>query len=61
MKKVDIVIVGGSAAGLTAAITVRRHYPDKSVLVRRLLSVARTQIFRLSVVQPCPVETILEF
>jgi NADPH-dependent 2,4-dienoyl-CoA reductase/sulfur reductase-like enzyme len=27
--------VGGSAAGLTAAITARRHYPDKSVLLVR--------------------------
>ena len=35
MKHADIVVVGGSAAGLTAAITARRHYPDKSVLVLR--------------------------
>ena len=35
MKQADIVVVGGSAAGLTAAITARRHYPDKSVLVIR--------------------------
>jgi len=35
MKRADIVVVGGSAAGLTAAITARRHYPDKSVLVIR--------------------------
>ncbi|MBN1440258.1 MAG: FAD-dependent oxidoreductase [Anaerolineales bacterium] len=33
--KWDVVVVGGSAAGLTAAITVRRHYPDKKVLILR--------------------------
>lgn len=35
MKSADVVIIGGSAAGLTAAITSRRHYPDKNVLVIR--------------------------
>jgi NADH oxidase (H2O2-forming) len=35
VNKADIVVVGGSAAGLTAAITARRHYPDKSILVVR--------------------------
>lgn len=36
MKKVDVLIVGGSAAGLVAGITARRHYPDASItLVRR--------------------------
>jgi len=35
MEQADIVVVGGSAAGLTAAITARRHYPDKKVLVVR--------------------------
>ena len=35
MSKTDVVIIGGSAAGLTAGITSRRHYPDKSVLVIR--------------------------
>lgn len=35
MKQADIVIVGGSAAGLTAAITARRHYPERSVLMVR--------------------------
>lgn len=34
-SKADVVIVGGSAAGVTAAITSRRHYPDKSVLLVR--------------------------
>ena len=35
MKKYDVVVVGGSAAGITAAITSRRHYPDKNVLLVR--------------------------
>ena len=35
MRKTDIVVVGGSAAGATAAITARRHYPDKEVCVIR--------------------------
>ena len=35
MKAYDVVVIGGSAAGITAAITSRRHYPDKSVLVIR--------------------------
>ena len=35
MKRMDVVIVGGSAAGLTAAITVRRRYPDKTILLIR--------------------------
>ena len=35
MKRFDVVVVGGSAAGITAAITCHRHYPDKSVLLIR--------------------------
>ena len=35
MKTADVIVIGGSAAGLTAAITSRRHYPEKSVLVIR--------------------------
>lgn len=33
--KSDVVIVGGSAAGLTAAITARRHNPGKEILLLR--------------------------
>ena len=36
MQIAHVVVVGGSAAGVTAAITAKRHYPDKKVvLVRR--------------------------
>jgi len=35
MKEFDVVIIGGSAAGLTAAITAKRFYPEKSVLIAR--------------------------
>ncbi len=35
VMKADIVVVGGSAAGITAAITCRRHYPEKKVLLIR--------------------------
>jgi NADH oxidase (H2O2-forming) len=35
MKKYDVVVIGGSAAGLTAAITARRHYPNKGILLIR--------------------------
>ena len=34
-RSADIVVVGGSAAGLTAAITARRHYPEKTTLLVR--------------------------
>ena len=33
--KYDVVVVGGSAAGIPAAITARRYYQDKSILVIR--------------------------
>jgi NADPH-dependent 2,4-dienoyl-CoA reductase/sulfur reductase-like enzyme len=35
MKQADIVIIGGSAAGIPAAITCSRHYPDKNVILIR--------------------------
>lgn len=35
MKQYDAVVIGGSAAGLTAAISCRRRYPDKSVALIR--------------------------
>jgi NADH oxidase (H2O2-forming) len=35
MEQFDIIVIGGSAAGLTAAITARRHYSGRSILVIR--------------------------
>jgi len=35
MKKADVVIIGGSAAGPTAGISCRRRHPDKSVTLIR--------------------------
>lgn len=35
MKGYDVIVVGGSAAGIPAAITARRHYPSRSVLLVR--------------------------
>lgn len=35
MKQYDVVVIGGSAAGATAAVTARRHEPGKSVLLIR--------------------------
>jgi NADH oxidase (H2O2-forming) len=35
MKPFEVVVVGGSAAGITAAITCHRHYHDKSILLIR--------------------------
>ncbi|NWG76021.1 MAG: hypothetical protein HXY24_15710 [Rubrivivax sp.] len=35
MRKTNILIVGGSAAGATAALTSQRHYFDKEVLLVR--------------------------
>jgi len=34
-KKADVVVIGGSAAGLAAALTARRHYRDRSILLVR--------------------------
>lgn len=35
MKSYDVVVIGGSAAGISVAITARRHYPHKNALVIR--------------------------
>jgi NADH oxidase (H2O2-forming) len=35
MKKVDALIIGSSAAGFTAAVTARRHYPNATVALIR--------------------------
>ncbi len=35
MKEYDVVIIGGSAAGIATGITARRHYPDKDILLIR--------------------------
>ncbi|MEA3442363.1 MAG: FAD-dependent oxidoreductase [Chloroflexota bacterium] len=35
MRKADVVVVGGSAGGIPAAIGCRRRYPEKSVLLIR--------------------------
>jgi len=35
MDSYDVVVIGGSAAGITAAITSKRFYPEKSVLIVR--------------------------
>jgi len=35
MRTADVVVIGGSAAGIPAAMTSRRHYPNKSVLLIR--------------------------
>ncbi len=35
MKHYDVVVIGASAAGVTAAITAKRHYPEKSVFLVR--------------------------
>ncbi len=35
MKKYDIIVIGGSAAGIPAATTARKYYPEKSILLVR--------------------------
>ncbi len=35
MKEYDIIVIGGSAAGITAAMTARKHYPGKSIALIR--------------------------
>ena len=42
MKQADVVVIGGSAAGIPAAITARRHYPENSIsLIRKEKQVLR--------------------
>jgi NADPH-dependent 2,4-dienoyl-CoA reductase/sulfur reductase-like enzyme len=36
MKKADVVVVGGSAGAIPAAISCRRRYPEKSVVLIRM-------------------------
>ena len=35
MQKTDVLIIGGSAGGLTTAISARRNYPDKGITLIR--------------------------
>ncbi len=35
MLNYDVIIIGASAAGATAALTARKHYPQKSILLLR--------------------------
>ena len=35
MEKFDVLVIGGSPGGATAAVTARRHYPDASIGVVR--------------------------
>ncbi len=35
IRKTDVLIVGGSVAGVTTAIAARRHYPDAKITVIR--------------------------
>jgi NADPH-dependent 2,4-dienoyl-CoA reductase/sulfur reductase-like enzyme len=44
LKQADVVIVGGSAAGPVAGVTVKRHYKDLSVLLIRKEREARVMV-----------------
>lgn len=35
MQKYDLIVVGGSAAGITSVLTARKFYPEKSILLIR--------------------------
>lgn len=44
MKQADVVIIGGSAAGPVAGITVKRHYKERSVLLIRKEQQAKVMV-----------------
>jgi len=32
-KKIDILVIGGGPAGIVSAVTARKYYPDKNILI----------------------------
>ena len=46
MKSTDILIVGGSAAGVAAAVTARRFHPEADItLIRKEEQVHRPRVY----------------
>ena len=35
MEKIDVLVIGGGPAGVISAVTARKNYPDKSILVMK--------------------------